>query len=74
LRTAVQAAVGRARPGTPVTLDLTRMPMLDAAGIAALLAVHQAARARGVQLRAVGLQPFVRRIAEISGLRELLGA
>jgi len=48
------------------------MPMLDAAGVAALLAVHQAARARGVKVRAVGLPPFIRRIAEIAGLRELL--
>jgi len=74
LRTAVQGVVRRAVPGTQVTLDLARMPMLDAAGIAALLAVHQVARARGVRVKAVGLQPFVRRIAETAGLRELLTA
>ncbi|MFI5894980.1 sigma-70 family RNA polymerase sigma factor [Actinoplanes sp. NPDC051513] len=72
LRTALLATVARARPGAPVVLDLTRMPMLDAAGVAALLAVREAARARGIRVTAAGLQPFVRRVAEIAGLRELL--
>jgi RNA polymerase sigma-B factor len=55
-----------------VRLDMSGVSMLDAAGVAALLAVHEAARARQVTVRAVGLQPFVRRIAEISGLGALL--
>jgi RNA polymerase sigma-B factor len=73
LRAAVQAVIGHARLGTSIVLDLSRMPMLDAAGVAALVGVHEAARVRGVRVRAVGLQPFVRRVAEIAGLRDLLG-
>ncbi|MFC7272963.1 sigma-70 family RNA polymerase sigma factor [Paractinoplanes rhizophilus] len=72
LRTAVLAVIAHLSPGTSIVLDLSRMPMLDAAGVAALLAVHEAARVRGVRVRAAGLQPIVRRIAEIAGLRALL--
>jgi RNA polymerase sigma-B factor len=72
LRKLLLDAVRYAAREQSVTLDLSGVSMLDAAGVSALLAVHEAARARAVTVRAVGLQPFVRRIAEISGLGALL--
>jgi RNA polymerase sigma-B factor len=62
------------RRGTPrrFVVDLSGVPLLDAAGVAVLLAVREAARVRDVQVRAVGLQPFVARIVAVSGLRDIL--
>jgi RNA polymerase sigma-B factor len=64
--------VRHATAGQTVVVDLTRMPLLDAAGIAALTSIHEAARVRGVPVTATGLQPHARHIAMISGLRTLL--
>ena len=64
--------VSRLPAGRKVVLDLRRMPLLDASGIAVLLAVQEAARVRRITVTAVGLQPFVRRIALASGLGPLL--
>jgi RNA polymerase sigma-B factor len=72
LRNRLLDAVRCAARHRSVTLDLGGVSMLDAAGVSALVAVHEAARARSVKVRAVGLQPFVRRVAEITGLGALL--
>jgi RNA polymerase sigma-B factor len=72
LRKLLLDAVRYAALEQSVTLDLSGVSMLDATGVSVLLAVHEAARARAVRVHAVGLQPFVRRIAEISGLGALL--
>jgi RNA polymerase sigma-B factor len=64
--------VRRAAAGQPVVIDLARMPLLDAAGVAVLASVHEAARVRGVPVTATGLQPHVRHIAMVSGLRAML--
>ncbi|GAA1640817.1 STAS domain-containing protein [Actinoplanes couchii] len=48
------------------------MPLLDAAGIRALLAVREAARVRGTRVRVTGVQPFVARLLTMTGLRDLL--
>jgi len=61
---------GRARK---LLIDLSGVPLLDAAGIAALLALHEAARVRGIDLRVCGLQPYVARIAAITGLADMIG-
>ncbi len=61
------------RAGTAVVLDLTEVPFLDAAGVRALVSVHEAARVRGVAVRVTGLQRQVREVVAISGLRALLG-
>jgi len=53
-------------------VDLAGVPLLDAAGVAVLLAVREAARVRGVRVHAVGLQPFVARVVAASGLRDIL--
>jgi RNA polymerase sigma-B factor len=67
------STVCHATAGQHVAVDLTRVPLLDAAGAAALLAVHQSARVRNVSVAVVGLQPQVRQIAVLCGLRPLLG-
>jgi RNA polymerase sigma-B factor len=72
LRSVLLDAVRCAGRHQTVTLELSGLSMLDSAGVAALLAVHELARTRGVRVQAVGLTPFVRRIAEISGLGALL--
>lgn len=64
--------VRQAAPGRAVVVDLTRMPLLDSAGIAVLAAVHEAARVRRVPVTVTGLQPHARHVAMISGLRALL--
>ncbi|MCU7726271.1 sigma-70 family RNA polymerase sigma factor [Actinoplanes sp. KI2] len=55
-----------------LVLDLGGVPLLDAAGIGVLVAVHEAARVRGVQLRVTGLQAYVEKIVTASGLRDLI--
>jgi RNA polymerase sigma-B factor len=72
LREALLGVVRRPAPRLRIEVHLGAVPLLDAAGIAALLAVHQAARVRDAELTLVGLQPFVRRIAVIGGLAPLL--
>jgi len=52
-------------------LDLLRVPFIDSAGLAALLALSRAAKARGKALRiAVGGSP--RRVLRITGIDRLL--
>jgi RNA polymerase sigma-B factor len=53
-------------------LDLRGVPLLDAAGVGVLLAVHEAARVRGVSVVVTGLRPVARRIAEVAGLSALI--
>ncbi len=60
------------RCGAGLEIDLRGVPLLDAAGVALLLAVYEAARVRDVTVTATGMQPFVRRIAAVTGLRALL--
>jgi len=72
LRDQLLAALGLASPAHRMVLDLAGVPLLDAAGIAALLALHEAARVRGIDLRVCGLQPYVARIAAITGLADMI--
>ena len=58
--------------GQAVTVDLAGVPLLDAAGVAALVAVHEAARVRDVRVTVAGLRPHVRHVVVVSGLRALL--
>ena len=60
------------RTGSAVVMDLAKVPFLDAAGVRALVAVHEAARVRGVTVTVTGLQPHVREVVAIAGLRALL--
>jgi RNA polymerase sigma-B factor len=70
LRRRLIAAVGSA--AQTVVIDLSQVPLLDAAGVAALLAVHESARAQGVAVGVTGLQPHVRRIAVVAGLGAMI--
>ncbi len=61
-----------ARAVEQLVVDFTAMPLIDAAGIGVLLAVHEAARVRDTKVRVVGLQPHVAHIVAVSGLGALL--
>ncbi|GGR13218.1 hypothetical protein GCM10010168_33750 [Actinoplanes ianthinogenes] len=65
-------AAGTCGRGRRLTVDLTGVPLLSAAGIGMLTAVHEVTRGRGVRLVLAGVQPYVARVLAISGLRELL--
>ena len=72
LREALLRFVRRAPAGSRLEIDLAAVPLLAAAGVTALLAVYEAGRVRRVEVIAVGVQPFVRQIAVVSGLGVLL--
>jgi len=72
LREELLAAVRACLPARRLVIDLAGVPLLDAAGIGMLLAVREAARARHLRVRVVGLQPYVAKIVAVSGLRDLL--
>ena len=72
LRDALLRAVRRTSGRGRITVDLSRVPLLDAAGVGVLVAVREAARARDVAVTVTGLQPFVRRVGQISGLSAML--
>ncbi|KHD75637.1 hypothetical protein MB27_21755 [Actinoplanes utahensis] len=74
LRTALLDVVCRQSAGRQVTLHMAEVPLLDATGVRVLLAVYEAAQARGVTVTATGLTPMVRRIAATSGLAPMLAA
>jgi RNA polymerase sigma-B factor len=65
-------AVVRAARADRLLLDLADVPFLDVAGIAVLLAVHEAARVRDVRVKAVGLRSYVAKVAAATGLNALL--
>ncbi len=72
LREQLLAAVRGCGPARRLVVDLTGVPLLDAAGIGVLVAVREAAHGRGTRVQATGLQPFVAQIVAASGLRDLL--
>ncbi|SDZ45254.1 RNA polymerase sigma-B factor [Micromonospora pattaloongensis] len=55
-----------------VVIDLEGVPFIDAAGIGALLASHEAARRSTTRLRVAKAQPYVRRSLTVAGLAPLL--
>jgi RNA polymerase sigma-B factor len=72
LSDAALSTVRRVARRQTVVLDLAGVPFVDAAGVAVLVAVHEAARVRDVTVIVTGLQPHVRTIVAVSGLRALL--
>jgi anti-anti-sigma factor len=62
---------GAARPER-VIVDLVDVPLVDAAGVAALLDAASAARLADVGLRLTGARPYVFHVLKVSGLAELL--
>lgn len=71
LRKALLAAAGQAPGG--VRVDVSAVPLVDAAGVSALLAGYEACRAAGHPFRVVGAQQHVARVLAVSGLTPLLG-
>lgn len=71
LRAGLTEAAG-VRGAVEVQLDLSAVPLIDAAGVAALVAGRQGAAAAGMRLRLVGVQPYVARILAVSGLAALV--
>ncbi|HEX7746673.1 MAG TPA: sigma-70 family RNA polymerase sigma factor, partial [Micromonosporaceae bacterium] len=59
-------------PVPEVVADLSGVPFVDAAGIAAVLVALEAARGSEVRLRVRGTQPYVRRALRVAGLDAVL--
>ncbi|MFI7540654.1 SigB/SigF/SigG family RNA polymerase sigma factor [Actinoplanes sp. NPDC049599] len=55
-----------------LVVDLSAVPLVDAAGVTALLDAAAAAAAAEVELSLVGAQPLVARVLGVSGLQSLL--
>nr|WP_296065571.1 SigB/SigF/SigG family RNA polymerase sigma factor [uncultured Actinoplanes sp.] len=67
LRHAVQIALG-----DRVVVDLSAVPLVDAAGVAVLLDIASTADAAKVDLLLSGCRPYVSRVLAVSGLASLL--
>ncbi len=64
-------AAGRPEP-REVAVSLAGVPIIDAAGVSALLAGLEAARASGVRLRLGDMQVYVRRTLRVAGLNPII--
>jgi RNA polymerase sigma-B factor len=71
LRLCLRHAVATAR-GDRLVVDLTNMPLIDAAGVATLVDCASAASVAGVPLDLAGAGTTVRPILKLSGLAALL--
>ena len=71
LRARLLSALGGGRAHR-LSVDLSGVPSMDAAGLSTLVAVHTAAHGRGVQLRVTGAAPHVARLMSATGLAFLL--
>jgi RNA polymerase sigma-B factor len=71
LRVALRHAVSTALPDRMV-VDLSKVPLVDAAGVAVLVDAASAAGVAEVDLSLAGTQPYVSRILGVSGLGPLL--
>lgn len=58
------------RASRQVVIDAAAMPFLDAAGIAALVAVYQHAATRHIDVRMINVRPLVRRVLHIVELAD----
>ncbi|MDR6316497.1 sigma-70 family RNA polymerase sigma factor [Actinoplanes couchii] len=62
-----------ARPGVPAMLvDLSAVPLVDAAGVAVLLEASRAAAGAGIEFGVTGAQSYVARVLAVSGLAACL--
>jgi RNA polymerase sigma-B factor len=59
--------------GDRMVVDLSAVPLVDAAGVAALSAAAAAAAAADVAMSVTGAQSYVARVVAVSGLGHLLG-
>jgi RNA polymerase sigma-B factor len=72
LRRRLLDAVAEQATGQTLRIELTEVPLLDAAGVAALMAVGEAGRAHGIVVRVCGLQLLPARILAVCGAQHLL--
>lgn len=71
----VRRAVGRCTPPAPaVTVDLSEVTFIDAAGIEYLLELSEAARAHGAAFRLGRPSPRVQRVIDLLGVHDALSA
>jgi RNA polymerase sigma-B factor len=71
LRTSLRHAL-TAQRAHRIVVDLSAVPLVDAAGVAALVDAASAAAAAEVDMSLTGAQPYVARILGVSGLQNLL--
>ena len=71
LRTRLMTALSSGRP-TRVEVDLSGVPLLDAAGMRALMVVRETALARGIALAFTGVTPHLAQLIRATGLGVLL--
>ena len=70
LRTGLRHAIARAVAS--LTIDLSGVPLVDAAGVAALTDAASAAAVAELEISVTGAQPYVARILAMSGLKHLM--
>ncbi|MEV6346403.1 SigB/SigF/SigG family RNA polymerase sigma factor [Actinoplanes sp. NPDC051851] len=73
LGTGLRHAVINAR-GRVVEVDLSGVPLVDAAGAGVFCGMVTEATGRGVAVRLTGAQPYVARVLAVSGLTPVIGA
>ena len=71
LRCAIRAVVDRHGPHDLV-LDLSALGFTDCAGLSAIMWAHKRLAVRGHELVLTGIQPFVRRLLNVTGLNRYL--
>ncbi|GAB7046885.1 sigma-70 family RNA polymerase sigma factor [Catenuloplanes indicus] len=71
LRVRLMGALSTGRPSR-LEVDLSGVPLLDAAGMRALMAVREIAAARRVGLRYTGVSPYLEQLIRATGLGVLL--
>jgi anti-anti-sigma factor len=62
-----------AQPPRTLTIDLAGVSLLDAAGMTALIQVHQHARRQHIETSLINAQPLVSRSIRITGLGPFFG-
>ncbi|MFI5495651.1 SigB/SigF/SigG family RNA polymerase sigma factor [Actinoplanes sp. NPDC051859] len=72
LRTSLRYGISTAAPGARLVIDLTAVPLVDAAGVSALLDAATTAADAEIDVVVTGAQPYVARILGVSGLRAQL--
>jgi len=62
----------RRQPIDRLTFDMAGVPIVDSAGLAALVRISQRAHAVGCTLELINVSPFVRRVLDVTGLADVL--
>jgi anti-sigma B factor antagonist len=68
LRSAAEEILGRSKR---LVIDFAGVTFCDSQGLSALITIHRAAEAAGVQLAFVNVGEFLQRLLDITGLRSM---